>query len=302
MRRIFIALLLIHITVTVQAQHKKNIDKQAIKKMCGCFEVSYRFAETFNYSDDPNYKPSKNKISKGLEWAQLVVDKKNTISIQHLLVVGPPNNQMVIKHWRQDWLYQNTDFYMYDGFNTWKFEQKQKSEIKKQWTQKVFQVDDSPRYEGSGSWVHIDGKSYWESKTPAPLPRREYTKRNDYNITLRGNRQEITSFGWIHDQDNEKVIREEGTDDVVIAVEKGYNTYKKVADSKCKAAQDWWKEHLDKWSIVRAKWSEVYGRNNTLKLETKVDNKALYKHLFADNLTDQKEINTIIEAFIINQR
>ena len=302
MRRTFIALLLIHITVTVQAQHKKNMDKQAIKKMCGCFEVSYRFAETFNYSDDPNYKPSKNKISKGLEWAQLVVDKKNTISIQHLLVVGPPNNQMVIKHWRQDWLYQNTDFYMYDGFNTWKFEQKQKSEIKKQWTQKVFQVDDSPRYEGSGSWVHVDGKSYWESKTPAPLPRREYTKRNDYNITLRGNRQEITNFGWIHDQDNEKVIREEGTDDVIIAVEKGYNTYKKVADSKCKAAQDWWKEHLDKWSIVRAKWSEVYGRNNTLKLETKVDNKALYKHLFVDNLTDKKAINTIIEAFIINQR
>ena len=302
MRRTFIALLLIHIIVTVQAQHKKNMDKQAIKKMCGCFEVSYRFAETFDYSDDPNYKPSKNKISKGLEWAQLVVDKKNTISIQHLLVVGPPNNQMVIKHWRQDWLYQNTDFYMYDGFNTWKFEQKQKSEIKKQWTQKVFQVDDSPRYEGSGSWVHIDGKSYWESKTPAPLPRREYTKRNDYNITLRGNRQEITNFGWIHDQDNEKVIREEGTDDVVIAIEKGHNTYKKVADSKCKAAQDWWKEHLDKWSIVRAKWSEVYGRNNTLKLETKVDNKALYKHLFADNLTDKKAINTIIEAFIINQR
>ena len=54
----------------------------------------------------------------------------------------------------------------------------------------------------------------------APLPRREYTKRNDYNITLRGNRQEITNFGWIHDVGNEKVIREEGTDDVVIAVEK----------------------------------------------------------------------------------
>ena len=100
----------------------------------------------------------------------------------------------------------------------------------------------------------------------------------------------------IKDQDNEKVIREEGTDDVIIAVEKGYNTfYKKVADSKCKAAQDWWKEFFDKWSIVRAKWSEVYGRNNTLKLETKVDNKALYKHLFVDNLNDKKAINTIIE-------
>ena len=30
---------------------------------------------------------------------------------------------------------------------------------------KIFQVDDSPRYEGTASWVHVDGKSYWENTT-----------------------------------------------------------------------------------------------------------------------------------------
>jgi hypothetical protein len=299
MKKVFLTVFVLAITSSVTAQSKKRKDQEAIKSMCGCFEVTFNFAETFNYSDDPNYKPSKKKLSKGLEWAELVTDENNKISIQHLLVVGPPNGQMVVKHWRQDWLYQNTDFYMFNGDNVWNFEQKSKSDVKKQWTQKVYQVDDSPRYEGSGSWVHVDGKSYWENKTDAPLPRREYTKRSDYNVTARGNRHEITDFGWVHDQDNDKIIRKEGAEDVIIAQEKGYNVYKKVADSKCKTAQDWWKEEYAKWESVRAKWDEVFARNTTLKLEKKVDNKVLFKHLFAEDLTQKKDINKVIDAFIM---
>ena len=286
------------VAFSADAQSKKKQDQKAIKSMCGCFEVKFNFAETFNYSDDPNYKPSKNKITGGLEWAELVTDEKNKISIQHLLVVGPPEQQMVIKHWRQDWLYQNTDFYMYNGDNVWNFEQKTKSDVKKQWTQKVYQVDDSPRYEGSGTWVHVDGKSFWENTTSAPPPRREYTKRSDYNVTMRGNRHEVTDFGWVHDQDNDKIVREAGKEDVIIAKEKGYNTYTKVDDSKCKAAQDWWKKEHDKWAKVRTKWDEVYGRNTKLSLEKKVDNKVLFKHLFAEDLTQEKDINSIIDAFV----
>tara|TARA_B100001059_G_C17790141_1_gene559635 strand:+ start:646 stop:1548 length:903 start_codon:yes stop_codon:yes gene_type:complete len=299
MEKLILSLLAIGFAFTINAQSKKKQDQEAIKGMCGCFEVTFNFAETFNYSEDPDYKPSKNKISKGLEWAQLAEDEKNKVSIQHLLIVGPPDGQMVIKHWRQDWLYQNTDFYMYNGYNVWNYENKSKGDVKKQWTQKVFQVDDSPRYESSGSWVHMDGKSYWESTTPAPLPRREYTQRSDYNITIRGNRQEITDFGWVHDQDNEKVIRKEGSDDVVVAKEKGYNVYKKVDDSKCKVAQNWWQKYYDKWKVVRSKWDEVYGRNTTLKLEKKVDNKVLYRHLFAKGMTDKADIEKIIEAFVM---
>ena len=266
--------------------------------MCGCFEVTYQFAETFNYIEDSLYIASKTKISKSLEWANLITDDKNKIVIQHVLQVGNPLKPMIIKHWRQDWIYQNTNFYVYNGDNKWIFEKKDKKNVKKQWTQKVYQVDDSPRYEGSGTWVHVNGKSYWENTTTAPLPRREYTKRNDYNITLRGNRHEITNDGWVHDQDNSKVIHEQGKEDITIANEKGYNSYKKVADNRCKAAKDWWSSNTDKWQLVRNKWDEVYGRNTNLTLETKVKNKPLYKHLFSENVTEEREMNDIIESFV----
>ncbi|WP_339614656.1 DUF6607 family protein [uncultured Winogradskyella sp.] len=295
---VLLASLFFAFSLNVNAQKKKKQDKEAIKEMCGCFEVTFNFAETFQFSEDSLYKPSKTKTDKALEWAQLVGDDKNKVSIQHLLQVGRPDNPMVIKHWRQEWLFENENFYMYNGDNNWIFEYKAKNVIKGQWTQKVFQVDDSPRYEGSGSWVHVDGKSYWENTTTAPLPRREYTKRSDYNITMRGNRQEITDFGWVHDQDNDKVVREVGKEDVVLAKEKGYNVYKKVDDSRCQAAQDWWAAHQEKWAIVRTKWADVYGRNKDLTLETKVENKALYKHLFDDEMTAENEINEVIESFV----
>lgn len=266
--------------------------------MCGCYEVTFNFAETFNNSKDSLYKPSKTKKDKGLEWAELIVDENNKISIQHLLQVGNPANPHIVKHWRQDWLYENTDFYMYNGDNNWLYENKPKSEVKKQWTQKVYQVDDSPRYEGSGTWVHVDGKSYWENTTDAPLPRREYTKRSDYNVTERGNRHEITNYGWLHDQDNRKIIREAGKEDIVVAHEKGYNTYVKVPDSRCEAAQNWWKENQNKWQLVRNKWDEVYGRNTNLSLENKVDNKPLFKYLFSDETSKENEIDKTIESFI----
>jgi hypothetical protein len=299
MKRLFtISVFVLAFTISSNAQKQKKKDQDAIKEMCGCFEVTFNFAETFQFNQDSLYKPSKTKIDRGLEWAELVEDANNKISIQHLLQVGSPEKPMIVKHWRQDWLYENQDFYMYNADNNWNFEEKPKDKVKHQWTQKVYQVDDSPRYEGSGSWVHVDGKSYWENTTTAPLPRREYTKRSDYNITMRGNRQEITEFGWIHDQDNDKVVRKSGKEDVIIAKEKGYNIYKKVDDSRCQAAQDWWKTHENKWALVRTKWNDIYARNQNLTLEEKVENKFLYKHLFDDEMTVENDINRVIEAFV----
>ena len=277
---------------------KKKKDREAIKSMCGCYEVTFNFAETFNYSSDSLYKPSKTKVDKGLEWAELVTDENDKISIQHLLQVGNPAEPHIVKHWRQDWLFENTDLYSYNANNSWTFAKLPANEVKGQWTQKVYQVDDSPRYEGSSTWVHVDGKSYWENTADAPLPRREYTTRSDYNLTVRGNRQEITDYGWLHDQDNTKVIREDGKPDVIVAKEKGYNTYVKVDDSKCAAAANWWKVHTDKWAIVRTKWDNVYGRNTDLSLEEKVDNKVLYKYLFDDAYDQEGEIEEVIESFV----
>jgi len=297
-KNIIITIMVMAFSLSIYAQNKKTQDRNAIKKMCGCFEVEFNFAETFKYSSDSTYVPSNNYKTGGLEWAQLVDDEKNKISIQHILLVGPESSPYVMKHWKQDWIFENQEFYMYNGNNSWNYKTKSKGKVKNQWTQKVYQVDDSPRYEGSATWVHVDGKSYWENISDAPLPRREYSKRSDYNITERGNRQEITNDGWIHDQDNSKIIRSIDKNDILIAKEKGFNYYKRVDDSRCKAAADWWTQNYSKWKTVRDKWNEIYSRKTDIKLHSLVDSKPLYSYLFDDAIINEESINKTIESFI----
>ena len=291
----FIITLLLVLPIILNAQKKQ--DNEAIKEMCGCFEIDFKFSETFQYSNDSNYSKSKNYNAKALEYAKLIKDEKGHISIQHLLVMG----DYVIKHWRQDWIYQNKDLLKYDGNNNWKYISKNKKDVKGQWTQKVFQVDDSPRYEGSATWVHADGKSYWENSSYAPLPRREYTKRDDYNVMIRGNRHEITKYGWVHDQDNFKVVKDsESNSEVIIASEKGLNTYTRVDESKCKEAINWWDENNEKWSLVLEKWNSIYSKKDDISLRRSVENKPLFSFLFDENVVKRDEIGLIIDRFVID--
>ena len=291
----FIITLLLVLPIILNAQKKQ--DNKAIKEMCGCFEIDFKFSETFQYSNDSNYSKSKNYNAKALEYAKLIKDEKGHISIQHLLVMG----DYIIKHWRQDWIYQNKDLLKYDGNNNWKYISKNKKDVKGQWTQKVFQVDDSPRYEGSATWVHTDGKSYWENSSYAPLPRREYTKRDDYNVVIRGNRHEITKYGWVHDQDNFKVVRDsESNSEEIIASEKGLNTYTRVDESKCKEAINWWDENNEKWSLVLEKWNSIYSKKDDISLRRSVENKPLFSFLFDENVVKRDEIGLIIDRFVID--
>ena len=281
------------------SQSKKYKDVESIKSMCGCFKIDFNFTETFVFSDDEDYKKSKTYKSGGLEWGHLIVDEKNKISIQHLLIVGSKQFPTIVKHWRQDWLYQNTALYTYDNNDKWSFVNMDKKDVRGQWTQKVYQVDDSPRYEGTSSWVHVDGKSYWENTTPAPLPRREFSKRSDYNVTLRGNRHEVTDSGWVHDQDNKKIQNDDGSQ-FVLAHEKGYSTYTRVPDEDCKAAVEWWEKNSNKWKMVRDKWNSIYGLNQDLALKPSVDDKKLYSYLFSPEVVEKGDIESTIDMFLMD--
>ncbi|WP_420400817.1 DUF6607 family protein [Flagellimonas sp.] len=287
--------LLVSATTIMQAQKKRDLDRQAILDMCGCYDITFKYTETF--APEIDYEKKMDYTAGALELALPIVDEKNKISIQHLLVI---NDSMVIKHWRQDWEYENQNVFYYDKDNNWKFGTLPKKQVKGQWSQKVYQVDDSPRYSGSATWVHVDGKHYWENKTDSPLPRREYSKRSDYNVMKRGNRQEITSYGWVHEQDNDKIIRKDGKADVLLAQEKGMNIYKKVEDSKCQLAVDWWNEHKEFWANVRDSWDQVYDRQGDLTLLKKVDEKPMFMHFYPLEKAEAGagEISQLINKFV----
>ncbi len=293
-RLTILPLLILTFSVIGNTQDKKEKDQKAIKDMCGCYEVKFKYAETF--SPDIAYEKAYDYRASALEWAELVTDKDDKIIIQHILLV---HDTVVIKHWRQDWEFQTKNTFNYDAENTWTINRLPEEKIKGQWAQKVYQVDDSPRYSGSATWVHVDGKHYWENKANAPLPRREYSKRDDYNILARGNSVQLTEYGWLHEQDNDKVIREGGHQDELLVQEKGYNIYKKVADDQCKIAKDWWQENHKFWKKVRQEWKKVFAENETIKLKEKVDDKRLYQHLFAlDHKAGHKEIRVVLDKFL----
>lgn len=100
---------------------------------------------------------------------------------------------MIVKHWRQDWILKTQSFMTIADLtigNTKHLLKKSKRTM----DTKIYEVDDKPRYEGSATWVHVDGRTFWENSTNAPLPRREYTQRSDYNITKRINEIEIVKM------------------------------------------------------------------------------------------------------------
>lgn len=277
------------------ANAQKAEDIKAIKSMCGCYEVDFRFEEVFTAGDN---LPSDKYRSNALEWVELVEDSKDKIVLQHILLSDDDGNSSIIKHWRQDWIYQNTDVFLYDKNDTWKLSKLDKNQVKGQWTQQVYQVDDSPRYQGTATWTHVDGRHVWENTADSPLPRREHTKRDDYNVMKRGNRHEITSYGWLHDQDNVKINRTEAGDEI-IAYEKGVNKYVKVDNAKCAKANELWSAEKEFWATVRNEWAAAMKANPTFALETKVEGKPLFVHFMAaTKAKDHAAAKAIIAKFV----
>lgn len=283
----------------VQAQSQQDV--KAIKAMTGCYEVSFNFAETFSPQKD--YEKKKNYRSGALEWITVAEESPKKIELQHILIVNPQGSgkDAVVKHWRQDWLYENTDLHTFNKDSHWKFTKLDPASVKGQWTQIVYQVDDAPRYSGNGTWVHVDGRNYWESTADAPLPRREYTTRKDYNVMVRGNHQEIYDWGWIHDQDNKKVLRKDGAKDETIVEEKGREYYTKVEDGKCIVAQNYWNEYAPLWSTVRQTWDEELAKKKDLNVLPNVEDIYLYKDLMELTPKQTKEAKELVKKYIVTK-
>jgi hypothetical protein len=272
LRSVLLTCLYLLALIAAKAQDKQDVE--AIKSLCGCYEVEFKYIETF--SPDKNYKLKDKYVAKALEWGVLIESSDNRLVIQRILVI---DDSMVVKHWREDWTYQNTEFLTYFHDDIWKKQRVSPETVKGQWTQSVWETNDAPRYQGSAIWVHQNGEHFWRNTADAPLPRREYTKRSDYNVMKRGNTIQLTDSGWVHEQDNVKIIRKDGQPDLILVQEKGYNIYRKVDDKKCFAAQDWWAKNQDYWKQVRASWDALIAKKDIITIKREVRNGSLQRRL-----------------------
>lgn len=254
---------------------QKNEDIQAIEQLCGCFEVTFNYAETFTNDTSKKYyaKPLDNHAV--IEYVLPIEKSNNKFSMQHILVVS---DSMMIKHWREDWVYENNVFWDYVTKDVWAKRELPKDQVKGQWTQTVWEVSDAPRYQGTSNWLRNNGEVFWLSTADAPLPRREYTTRRDYNVMRRTNRLILTDYGYMHEQDNVKILRENGKDSI-IAYEKGYNKYVRVDESKCEKAKAFWTARASFWKDVRNEWEQYFKAGTQVSLTNRVDGKVLFEAL-----------------------
>ena len=160
-----------------------------------------------------------------------------------------------------------------------------KSEAACKWSQAVYQVDDTPRYEGLGEWKYDGNYFTWTSDvTWRPLPRRDFSVRSDYNVLSGVNRITITPSGWVHEQDNIKLIvdekgREQGKEPY-LTKEFGLNRYERITGFNDAPAIEYWEHTAPFWADVRQAWNEVIAANPTLRLKSSYKDKKLYEYLF----------------------
>ena len=226
--------------------------------MAGVFDVTFSFTEDAQLAGETE-AASKPYGEQALEVVVVVEDTPARITLQHLLVVSDSakKEDHVIKHWSQVWTWEDTHLLDYSGsedLDEWSVKKRTTEEAAGTWTQLVTNVDDAPRYEGSGKWRHRFGLSTWTgTDTRRPLPRREHTKRDDYDYLSGTNTHIVTKAGWFHQQDNLKVI-DRGDEPQAIAHEAGMNSYKRVESDKAETARAWWREHGAAWDGIRAFW------------------------------------------------
>jgi hypothetical protein len=272
-----------------------DADRKAILAMQGEYTVSFAFDETVLLA--PGYERASAQRSGGDEVVIVVEDSPTKIVLQHILVHQPTGH--VTKHWRQDWTYEAPQRWEFASDQTWRVRDIPADKTRGAWTQCVYEVSDAPRYCGTGKWNHRYGVATWTSdRTWRPLPRREYTRRDDYNAMNVENRHTITPGGWTHEQDNTKTVRRaDGSTERTIARESGFNDYIRTDALDFKPAYEYWDATQAYWAKVRARWDAYLTQPPGLQLKTRVDGMAMIVPLFAQ-ASDIQEGKAVADADI----
>lgn len=95
--------------------------------------------------------------------------------------------------------------------------------------------------------------------------------REDYNVLAAVNRHTVTASGWTHEQDNSKVVRENGQIDSTLVKEFGFNDYRRVSGFEFAPAYRYWKATAGYWRKVRKAWAQFLERDQFISLATEID-------------------------------
>jgi hypothetical protein len=265
-------------------------DRRAILAMAGTYRVTFDFLEVTPFGADD--QPKAPYQSWGTEKVYVDSDQGEFISLVHILEMrivqpdGKLSEPMVTKHWRQDWTYQPTHIVRYQGNDRWERRMLAQSQSAQRWVQTVYQVDESPRYASLGKWSHTGSFSSWLSEeTWRPLPRREWSVRDDYQVLAGTNRHTVLATGWVQEENNLKAVltqlRELDPARPYVGREYGVARYERIRDADFAAADSYYERTKAFWDQVRDRWSKVFAERGSVTLKGPVDKLGLFQPLFA---------------------
>ena len=264
-----------------KSKNTKDKDRYAILSMIGEFRSNFEFTEMFgskfDYQLDSPYK------SWGTEMVIPLIVEENLISLQHIIMMhftgdkGEIIQSHVVKHWRQDWKFEDKNIFTYQPDMKWV--NVLQNSVKGTWSQSVYQVDDTPRYESYGKWIHGDGGSKWISKiTPRPLPRREFSVRDDYDFLSGVNKITILPWGWVMEEMNDKITKNNN----YVGSEYGIARYQKIKNYDFDEANKYWKSTKEYWKEVRLSWNKKLDNESVVCTNKLVDSKPSYVFYFTE--------------------
>ena len=285
-------------------------DRRAILAMAGDYRTSFDFIETIGFTE--GYQPAAPYQSWGTERVYVVANEPEFVSLQHIIVMhfldadGFESDAMVVKHWRQDWQYEDAEVHAFQGRGAFVRRALDPVNRKGAWTQTVYQVDDSPRYEGVGRWIHAPGVSYWQSDDRRrPLPRREFSVRDDYQALYGSHRITITPAGWTQEEDALKLVLDENnrpsSSQPYLAREAGLSRYDRVLDYDFSAGDDYWEETGAFWSRVRQYWDALYKAESAFSFVKSAEGMPMFMALFGmagEDFESEADMDRAIAALL----
>ena len=108
--------------------------------------------------------------------------------------------------------------------------------------------------------------------------------RDDYQVLLGHNRQTVTPTGWIHEEDNFKmVIDSEGNIDAqqpYLAKEIGIARYDRITEHDFAPGYEYLEATGEFWSLVRAYWREIEDDAKRQRILSSIDRMPMFMPMF----------------------
>ena len=297
--------------MTAEPKSTLERDRAAILAMTGEFRATFDFIETVGFVED--YEPQRPYQSWGTEYVFVLEQTEKLISLQHILVMkiilptGDVSKPIVMKHWRQDWTYEPNRINAYAGNQTWHTSALPRADTQGRWLQSVYQVDDSPRYQALGTWSHFENYSSWLSdETWRPLPRREFSVRNDYDVLIGTNKHTINPTGWVQEEENLKAVLIGDDTSQILAKEIGLARYQRISNWDWGEGKRYWSKTAGFWAEVRRQWRARMSQGGALQIKRDVRGTPLFAEMFRLSESSQskelravsQEISEILDRYI----